>query len=356
MPLATLNTVGAAPFTWNVPGLRAGAGHRPDPVAAQAAAGELRAGARRRPAVPRGGAAGGGAAARRAVALPPLAHRRARPRGRLGLGEGARPPAAHVPRRRRAGRRGRRGQGPRGAQAAAASVVRPGDAPGRRRVRGHRDRARRRGPSARSSRPSPGRAPVTRCTASRRSSTRAARSGCGSPPRPTSRRPTTVSAYDGCCCSRVPSPVGSLVDGLDNAAKLGLAASPYPNVRALVEDCVVAAAGELVDRRRRCVTRRRSTALVERARSELPGALGRRAAPGAAGAGGVATGRQGAARTRRPGAAAGDDRPARAARPAGARRVRRARPGRPRCASTPATSGRWPRGSSGSASCAATGS
>ena len=39
----------------------------------------------------------------------------------------------------------------------------------------------------------------------------------------------------------------ALVDGLDNAAKLGLAASPYPNVRALIEDCVVAAAGELVD-------------------------------------------------------------------------------------------------------------
>ena len=31
----------------------------------------------------------------------------------------------------------------------------------------------------------------------------------------------------------VPSPVGALVEGLDNAAKLGLAASPYPNVRAL---------------------------------------------------------------------------------------------------------------------------
>ena len=32
----------------------------------------------------------------------------------------------------------------------------------------------------------------------------------------------------------VPSPVAALVDGLDNTAKLGLAASPYPNVRALI--------------------------------------------------------------------------------------------------------------------------
>lgn len=45
----------------------------------------------------------------------------------------------------------------------------------------------------------------------------------------------------------LPSPTASLVDGLDNAAKLGLAASPYPNVRALIDDCVNAAAGELVD-------------------------------------------------------------------------------------------------------------
>ncbi len=32
----------------------------------------------------------------------------------------------------------------------------------------------------------------------------------------------------------VPSPVAALVDGLDNTAKLGLAASPYANVRALI--------------------------------------------------------------------------------------------------------------------------
>jgi ATP-dependent helicase HrpA len=43
----------------------------------------------------------------------------------------------------------------------------------------------------------------------------------------------------------VPAP--DLLDGLDNATKLALAGSPYPSVRALVEDCVLAALGELVD-------------------------------------------------------------------------------------------------------------
>ena len=56
----------------------------------------------------------------------------------------------------------------------------------------------------------------------------------------------------------VPSPAAALVDGLDNTAKLGLAASPYSNVRALIADCVVAAAGELVDQARSCATASRS--------------------------------------------------------------------------------------------------
>ncbi|MBW8751989.1 MAG: ATP-dependent RNA helicase HrpA, partial [Propionibacteriales bacterium] len=38
-----------------------------------------------------------------------------------------------------------------------------------------------------------------------------------------------------------------LLDGLDNAAKLGLAGSPYAQVKDLVDDCVLAALGELVD-------------------------------------------------------------------------------------------------------------
>lgn len=69
----------------------------------------------------------------------------------------------------------------------------------------------------------------------------------------------------------VPSPVGTMVDGLDNAAKLGLAASPYPGARALVEDCLVAAAGSLVDEGRPVRDEGAFDALVARARQELPG-------------------------------------------------------------------------------------
>ncbi len=67
----------------------------------------------------------------------------------------------------------------------------------------------------------------------------------------------------------VPSPTASLVDGLDNAAKLGLAASPYPNVRALIEDCVVAAAGELVDQAPPVRDTAAFEELLRRARAEL---------------------------------------------------------------------------------------
>jgi ATP-dependent helicase HrpA len=68
----------------------------------------------------------------------------------------------------------------------------------------------------------------------------------------------------------VPSPAATLVDGLDNAAKLGLAASPYPNVRALIEDSVTAAAGELVDQVGPVRDPDSFRALVERARATLP--------------------------------------------------------------------------------------
>ncbi|MEO7941792.1 MAG: ATP-dependent RNA helicase HrpA, partial [Marmoricola sp.] len=70
----------------------------------------------------------------------------------------------------------------------------------------------------------------------------------------------------------VPSPAAKLLAGLDNTAKLGLAASPYPNVRALLEDCVTAAAGELVDQTVPVRDRDAFEALVRRARSELPDA------------------------------------------------------------------------------------
>ena len=70
----------------------------------------------------------------------------------------------------------------------------------------------------------------------------------------------------------LPSPAGKLIEGLDNTAKLALAASPYPNVRALVEDCVVAAAGELADQAGPVRDPQAFAALVERARAVLPDA------------------------------------------------------------------------------------
>jgi len=46
-----------------------------------------------------------------------------------------------------------------------------------------------------------------------------------------------------------PSPVKAVLDGLDNAQKLGLAGSPYPSVAELLEDCRAAVLGTLVDAR-----------------------------------------------------------------------------------------------------------
>ncbi len=68
----------------------------------------------------------------------------------------------------------------------------------------------------------------------------------------------------------VPSPAASLIERLDNTAKLGLAASPYPNVRALIEDCVSAAAGELVDQVGPVRDPEAFRALATRARATLP--------------------------------------------------------------------------------------
>ncbi len=68
----------------------------------------------------------------------------------------------------------------------------------------------------------------------------------------------------------VPSPAASLIEKLDNTAKLGLAASPYANVRALIEDCVSAAAGELVDQVGPVRDAEAFRALATRARAALP--------------------------------------------------------------------------------------
>ena len=343
VPLATLNTVGAAPFTWNVPGPAAGAGHRADPVAAQAAAGQLRAGPGRRPAVPRGGAAGGGAAAsRRCRATCARSTGVHVPADAWDVDQGARrtcgPRSGSLDEH---GRRGRRGQGPRGAQAAAAALLRPGHAAGRRRVRRERDRADRRGPSAPSSRRSPRRVRATRCTGSRRWSTRAAPSGCGWRRRPTSRRPSTGSAYDGCCCWRCRRPAASCWSRPGQRRQAGarrVAVPERPRARRRLRRSRPRASWST--RPRPVRDPEAFEALVERARAELPDASAAvlhqvlRVLAEWRPVDKALHGRVEMAML------PGDDRPARPARPAGARRVHRARPGPPRCASTRATSGR----------------
>jgi ATP-dependent helicase HrpA len=61
-----------------------------------------------------------------------------------------------------------------------------------------------------------------------------------------------------------------LLAGLDNAAKLGLAGSPYATVQDLVADCVLAALGELVDLAGPVWDEAAFGALLDQARRELP--------------------------------------------------------------------------------------
>ncbi len=49
--------------------------------------------------------------------------------------------------------------------------------------------------------------------------------------------------------ARAGDPVARIVEGLDNAEKLGLAGSPYPSVAELLEDCRAAVIGDVVDAR-----------------------------------------------------------------------------------------------------------
>jgi ATP-dependent helicase HrpA len=60
-----------------------------------------------------------------------------------------------------------------------------------------------------------------------------------------------------------------LLSGLDNAAKLGLAGSPYASVKELVDDCVLAGLGELVDLAGPVWDEAAYDALLGRARNEL---------------------------------------------------------------------------------------
>jgi ATP-dependent helicase HrpA len=68
---------------------------------------------------------------------------------------------------------------------------------------------------------------------------------------------------------QVPSPAKVLLDGLDNATKLGLAGSPYPTVAALVDDVVLAVMGDLVDARDPVRDEASYDALLATARSEV---------------------------------------------------------------------------------------
>jgi ATP-dependent helicase HrpA len=61
-----------------------------------------------------------------------------------------------------------------------------------------------------------------------------------------------------------------LLAGLDNAGKLGLAGSPYPSVKELVDDCVLAALGELVDLAGPVWDQDAFGSLRDQARDELP--------------------------------------------------------------------------------------
>ena len=61
-----------------------------------------------------------------------------------------------------------------------------------------------------------------------------------------------------------------LLAGLDNAAKLALAGSPYPSARDLAEDCVLAALGEIVELSGPAWDEDAFSSLLARSRQELP--------------------------------------------------------------------------------------
>jgi len=68
---------------------------------------------------------------------------------------------------------------------------------------------------------------------------------------------------------QVPGPTKQLLDGLDNATKLGLAGSPYPTVAGLVDDVVLAVFGDLVDARDPVRDEASYAALLATARAEV---------------------------------------------------------------------------------------
>ena len=202
VPVATLNRVEADDFSWNVPGPARGAGHQPDPQPAQEPAGQLRAGARTRRASssPRCRRARSRCSTRSSAgaARRPASSCRARPGTGRKVPEHLRPTYRVVDEEGREQARGKDLEAlkeplrPQFAEAIAevaadSGLARTGEttwAFGDDRGVVHPDAA-----------------PATRCGSSRRSSTRARRSGCRCSAPRRSRRPGTGSAYAGCCCS-----------------------------------------------------------------------------------------------------------------------------------------------------------
>ncbi|MDX6303005.1 MAG: ATP-dependent helicase HrpA [Nocardioidaceae bacterium] len=69
----------------------------------------------------------------------------------------------------------------------------------------------------------------------------------------------------------LPSPTKAVADSLSNADKLGLAGSPYPSVADLLEDCVAAAVDALIDRHGLVWDEQAFEALAGRVRADLTG-------------------------------------------------------------------------------------
>ena len=186
--------------------------------------------------------AGRGAAARRARALPARRRTGVRRAARgVGLGQGARAPAADLPGRRRGraragraartSRRSRRRCGRSSPQALAEVAADSGLA---------RDRPDRAGPSAPSRSRSPSAAPATRCAASRRWSTRARPSGSGSSaPRDEAAGAAPARRTPAAAARARAAPVDARsLDGLDNAEQARpRRARRTPSVAELLDDC-----------------------------------------------------------------------------------------------------------------------
>ena len=278
VPVATLNRVEADDFSWNVPGLREELVTEPDPRRCRRTCGSrscphptprASSSPRCRRARSRCSTPSSGARAR-----PPASSCRARP------GTGPRSPEHLRPTYRVVDEGGAE-------QAAARTSTRSRSRCGRSSSRrwptspptpGWPPPARRRGRSARSRSPSMQRRAGPRgARSSRRWSTRARPSGCGSSARPTRPRPATGSAYAAWCCSRsarrrvddvlaAARPTPSKLGPRRVAVRLGRRPARRRARRG--------GAARSSTRARRCATRRRTTPWWPRRAGPAPGGPG----------------------------------------------------------------------------------